>query len=174
VACPNYKIPPTTYCTLKKIVNIIFKSRSILNFRLVCKDQDFIITVFCVIDDELEKMLQGRKLRERGGHPTLVDSEVIKMEIVGEFLGKDCDKIIYEYFKSHWKHLFPRIPDRSNFVRQAANLHVVKRMLRERLSFDLGSLADSLHIKDIDEPPFRLRSENAIESINQERKAKIC
>jgi hypothetical protein len=110
--------------------------------------EDFIITVFCVIDDELEKMLDGRKLRERGRHPTLTDSEVITMEIVGEFLGKDCDKTIYEYFKSHWQHLFPRIPDRSNFVRQAANLHVVKRMLQERLSFDLGALADSLHMID--------------------------
>jgi hypothetical protein len=50
---------------------------------------DFIITIFCLIDDELEKMLQGKKLRQGGRVPNLTDSEVITMEIVGEFLGKD-------------------------------------------------------------------------------------
>ena len=50
---------------------------------------DFIINVFCIIDDELKKMLSGKKLRERGFFPKLTDSEVITMEIVGEFLGKD-------------------------------------------------------------------------------------
>jgi Transposase DDE domain len=110
--------------------------------------EDFIITVFCIIDDELEKLLNGKKLRHRGRHPTLADSEVITMEIVGEFLGKDCDKSIWEYFKSHWSHFFPGIPDRSNFARQAANLHVIKRMLQENFAMTLGSLTDSLHIID--------------------------
>lgn len=110
--------------------------------------EDFIITVFCIIDDELKKLLNGTKLRQRGRHTMLTDSEVMTMEVVGEFLSKDCDKSIWEYFKSHWTHFFPRIPDRSNFVRQAANLHVVKRMLQERLAIALGSLADSLHLVD--------------------------
>lgn len=109
---------------------------------------DFIIAVFCLIDDELKKMLNGKRLRQRGPSPGLHDSEVITMEIVGEFLGKDCDKTIWEYFKGHWMHFFPKIPDRSNFVRQAANLHVVKRMLQERLAMALGSYADSLHLVD--------------------------
>jgi hypothetical protein len=110
--------------------------------------EDFIITVFCIVDDQLEKLLQGKKLRKRGRYPKLTDSEVITMEIVGEFLGKDCDKSIWEYFKSHWSHFFPMIPDRSNFVRQAANLHIMKRMLQERLAITLGALADSLHLID--------------------------
>lgn len=109
---------------------------------------DFIIAVFCLIDDELKKTLRGRKLRQRGPAPGLGDSEVITMEIVGEFLGKDCDKAIWEYFKSHWLNFFPKIPDRSNFVRQAANLHVVKRMLQESLATALSAFEDSLHIVD--------------------------
>ena len=110
--------------------------------------EDFIITVFCLIDDELQKMLKGKKLRQRGPAPGLKDSEVITMEIVGEFLGRDCDKSIWAYFKSHWLHFFPKIPDRSNFVRQAANLHIIKRMLQENLAKDLGAFGDSLHIID--------------------------
>ena len=110
--------------------------------------EDFIISVFCILDKELEKMLQGKKLRRRGKLPQLTDSEVMTMEIVGEFLGIDCDKSIWEYFRSHWKHFFPKIPDRSNFVRQAANLHAIKRILQERLALNLGCYADSLHLID--------------------------
>jgi len=109
---------------------------------------DFIIAVFCLIDEEMGKILQGKKLRQRGPAPGLTDSEVITMEVVGEFLGKDCDKAIWEYFKGHWLHFFPKIPDRSNFVRQAANLHVVKRMLQESLASTLCAFGDSLHIVD--------------------------
>jgi hypothetical protein len=109
---------------------------------------DFIIAVFCLIDDELKKMLNGQGLRQRGPVPGLRDSEVITMEIVGEFLGQDCDKSIWKYFKSHWKHFFPKIPDRSNFVRQAANLHTIKRFLQARLALALGSYSDSLHLVD--------------------------
>jgi hypothetical protein len=109
---------------------------------------DFIITVFCIIDDELKKLLNGEQLRQRGRYPMLTDSEVITMEIVGEYLGRDCDKSIWEYFKNHWNHFFPRIPDRTNFVRQAANLHIVKRMLQERFALVLGGYADNLHMID--------------------------
>jgi hypothetical protein len=109
---------------------------------------EFIITVFCLVDDLSDALLKGRKLRQRGFQPKLTDSEVITMEIVGEFLGYDQDKKIWAYFKSHWKHFFPKMPDRPNFVRQAANLHVVKRLLQEKLAEILGAYNDRLHIID--------------------------
>ena len=109
---------------------------------------DFIITVFCLVDDLSNGLLKGRKLRQRGFRPILTDSEVITMEIVGEFLGYDQDKKIWEYFRNYWRHFFPKIPDRPNFVRQAANLHVVKRLLQGRLAENLGACSDRLHIID--------------------------
>ncbi|WP_367608476.1 hypothetical protein [Legionella sp. W05-934-2] len=39
--------------------------------------EDFIITVFCLIDDEFKKIGYGDKLRTRGFEPKLSDSEVI-------------------------------------------------------------------------------------------------
>lgn len=39
-------------------------------------------------------MLGKKRIRQRGSCPSLQDSEVITMEIVGEFLGKDNDKAI--------------------------------------------------------------------------------
>lgn len=108
----------------------------------------FIIEVFCLIDDELGKMLSEGRLRKRGPSPALEDSEVITMEVVGEFLGKDGDKTIWEYFKSHWPHFFPKIPCRSSFIRQAANLHMITRLLQERIATKLGAFSDDLHMVD--------------------------
>jgi hypothetical protein len=109
---------------------------------------DFIIAVFCLIDDELSKMLGGKKLRSRGERPALADSEVLTMEIVGEFLGKDGDKAIWEYFTTHWLHFFPKLPCRTSFVRQAANLCTVKKLLQQKIAARLGAFHDSLHMID--------------------------
>ena len=108
--------------------------------------EEFIITVFCLIDDELKKLLKGKKIRQRGPAPNLQDAEVISMEIVGEFFGMDCDKTIWNYFKRHWNHFFPKIPDRCNFARQAANLHAIKRLLQQNLAISLGAFDDNLHM----------------------------
>jgi hypothetical protein len=43
----------------------------------------FMIAVYCLIDD----FLCGRRLRKRGPQPTLQDSEVLTIEVVGEFWG---------------------------------------------------------------------------------------
>jgi len=89
---------------------------------------DFIITVFCEVDDRLKVF---GKLRQRGPQPTLADSEVLTMELVGEFLGLDTDKALYSYFRRHYRHFFPtlRHVHRTTFARQAANLWLVKTAL---------------------------------------------
>jgi hypothetical protein len=109
---------------------------------------DLIIIVFCLVDDQLSRLLNGKRLRQRGFPPSLRDSEVITMEIIGEFLGHDEDKKIWQYFKEHWGHFFPAIPDRTNFARQAANLHVIKQMMQKMLAEALGAHDDQLHIVD--------------------------
>lgn len=107
---------------------------------------DFIITVFCLIDDEYKTL--HNPIRQRGFKPALSDSEVMTMEVVGEFLRIDTDKGIWSYFKTHWFNLFPKMVDRSNFARQAANLHVIKRIIQERLTQALGAFSDTLHFID--------------------------
>jgi hypothetical protein len=91
----------------------------------------FIVGVFCLIDDRL----QGKRIRQRGPAPKLSDSEVLTMEIVGEFLGIDTDKGLYLYFKRHYPHYFPKMREvhRTTFTRQAANLWKVKERLWEHL-----------------------------------------
>jgi hypothetical protein len=109
---------------------------------------EFIITVFCWVEKEFGNATKGVKLRARGFAPRLSDSEVITMEIVGELLGHEGDKAIWEYFRRHWAAWFPGLGDRSTFVRQAANLWQVKQRLQERLVTDLGARTADCHVID--------------------------
>jgi hypothetical protein len=92
---------------------------------------DLIITWFCLVDDGVDAVLAGRRLRERGPAPTLHDSEVLTMEVVGEYLGLEQDVALFAYFRRHYVHFFPALAQihRTTFVRQAANLQVVKDWL---------------------------------------------
>ena len=110
--------------------------------------EDFIIAVFCCVDDLWNQMTQGKKIRKGGFAPSLSDSEVITMEIVGEFLGIETDKGIWHYFRAHWLELFPQIRSRTTFSRQASNLWCYKQHLQQLLAEKLGGLADSIHLID--------------------------
>jgi hypothetical protein len=109
----------------------------------------FIVTVFCLVDDWFEE----RKLRQRGPAPKLSDSEVLTMEIVGEYLSIDTEKGLYAYFRNHYGEWFPALPrvHRTTFTRQMANLWVLKkrlwRHLLDRIGYDPQiSLIDSFAV----------------------------
>jgi hypothetical protein len=91
----------------------------------------FIVAVFCLIDDRLKE----RRIRSRGPTPTLSNSEVITIEVVGEFMGLDEDKKLFTHFRRHYVHYFPnlRCVHRTTFAGQAANLWKVKERLWQEL-----------------------------------------
>lgn len=97
--------------------------------------ETLIIVVFCVVDDLVRDLCRECRLRQRGPAPVLADSEVLTVEIVGEFLGLDTDRGLHAYFRRHFGHLFPglRQVHRTTFARQAANLWVAKHALWRRL-----------------------------------------
>jgi len=96
---------------------------------------DFIITVFCRLDDLIAQVSGGRRLRQRGPQATLADSEVLTMEVVGAYLSLGQDQALYAYFRRHYRHFFPALGrvHRSTFVRQAANLWALKERLWQAL-----------------------------------------
>ncbi len=96
---------------------------------------DFIIAVFCVVDETIPQATGGRRLRQRGPQPVLADSEVVTMEVVGEYLGLEQDSALFSYFRHHYAHFFPalRTLHRTTFVRQAANLWWLKEHLWQQL-----------------------------------------
>jgi len=110
--------------------------------------EEFIIAVFCCVDDLLKEMTQGQPIREKGFAPALADSEVMTMEIVAEYQGIDADQAIWQYFRRHWLTLFPGLSSRSAFVRQAANLWQYKGRLQQRLAAGLGAFVDGVHLVD--------------------------
>jgi hypothetical protein len=90
----------------------------------------------------------NRRLRQRGFAPTLSDSEVITLEVVGEFLGLETDMQIWRYGRRHWRGWFPGLGSRTAFAKQAANLWVLKQRLHQRLITDLGAIADPIQVVD--------------------------
>jgi hypothetical protein len=108
--------------------------------------QDFLLLVFCLVDDELKALCPGGP-RQRGPDPDLADSEVITIELVGEHLGLDRDARLYWHFRHYHAREFPGLArvHRTTFVRQAANLWHLKQRLQRRLSERLaGAAADWL------------------------------
>ena len=110
--------------------------------------EDFIIAVFCCVEQCLQEIAATHPLRQRGFAPQCSDSEVLTMEVVGEFLGIDKEKHIWRYFRHHWYAWFPGLGSRSTFVRQAANLWVVKQLIHRKIATLLGAYADTVHMID--------------------------
>jgi hypothetical protein len=84
----------------------------------------FIVAVFCAIEEEPHDLAERERWRTRGPRPRLADSEVLTMEVVGEYLGIDTDRGLYDYFRRYYGAWFPalRRVHRTAFARQAANL----------------------------------------------------
>lgn len=92
----------------------------------------FIVIVYCFIDDWLQDQ---PKYRQRGPQPILSDSELLTIEVVGNWLGHATDKGLFLYFQRHYVEWFPALGciHRTTFVRQSANLWWVKAQLWRQL-----------------------------------------
>ena len=109
---------------------------------------DFIITVYCLVCEHYQALKGQFAIRRGGCAPRLTDEEVITIEICGEFFKCDTDKDLFAYFRSHYTHFFPRLRERSLFVRQAANLWQVKAAVQHRLTVVSGQAEDPVQIID--------------------------
>lgn len=92
----------------------------------------FIVVIYCLIDD----WLQGQpRYRQRGPQPILSDSELLTIEVVGNWLEHATDKGMFRYFRQHYSEWFPALTQihRTTFVRQSANLWWVKVQLWRQL-----------------------------------------
>ena len=112
-------------------------------------DRDtFIITVYCVVVEHYQAHAASSPIRHGGFAPELSDEEVITREICGEYLKHHTDQDLFDYFRTHYRHFFPKRTDRTLFVRQAANLWQVKAALQQRLTRLSGQAADPVQAID--------------------------
>ena len=103
---------------------------------------EFIIKIYLMVDDYYKKIVTNR-LRQGGYAPKLTDSEIITMEIVGEFLQMDTDSQIHQYFKQHWQTWFPNLGSYPNFAKQCVNLLQVKTLIQQHIVKQHGQ--DNIH-----------------------------
>lgn len=122
---------------------------------------DYLLELFYLVDTQMQGLGLSR-LRRRGPQPRLHDSEVITMELAGEFLGIDADKAIWQHFRRYHLAEFPALAgvDRTRFVRQAADLWRVKQRLHERVAAmppaDDPALPDAGPLWIVDSFPLRV------------------
>ncbi len=97
---------------------------------------DYIICVFCLIDDIYHQLTKNKPIRNGGYPPTLTDSEVITMLLIGEFLSLADNKKIWFYFKSHFLCYFPKLQlvGYKAFNKQATGLWHVIRLIHYNLA----------------------------------------
>ncbi|SUD90291.1 IS982 family transposase [Psychrobacter phenylpyruvicus] len=105
---------------------------------------EFIINIYLMVEQYYNLVVQ-KPLRRGGYAPKLSDTEIICMELVGEFLGMDQDKQIWQYFKHHWLSWFPTLGSYPNFAKQCANLWMVKQHIQEKVSL---TQIDDIHFID--------------------------
>jgi Transposase DDE domain len=109
---------------------------------------EFIITVYCLVCEHYQVINNTAPLRQGGFAPALTDEEVITLEICGEYFKLATDKDLFAYFRTHYAHFFPRLTERTLFVRQAANLWQVKAAIQQRLTRVSGQATDPVQIID--------------------------
>jgi len=121
-------------------------------------EHNFIIEIYCIVEEAVKKILGISRLRSKGYSPKLSDEEVLTMEIAGEYLKLSEDKQIWSYFKTHYKAWFPNIGTRETFVRQSANLHDVKKLVHKYLIYRVNAAGDDMYIADSFPIPTHIKS----------------
>jgi hypothetical protein len=109
---------------------------------------EFIITVYCLVCEHYQAIKNLHPVRRGGFAPALSDEEVITMELCGEYFKLPTDRDLFAYFRTHYAHFFPRLRERTLFVRQAANLWQIKAAIQHRLTCVSGRAVDPVQIID--------------------------
>ena len=114
------------------------------------KVEDFVIAIYCLIEDELyPAFCQQHGLPRRAGFPpALSDIECLTVELVGPYLGYTTQKQLYEQMHDRWNTWFPALRDRVAFGRQCANLWQVKAWMHHHIVERLGGYQAPCQIID--------------------------
>lgn len=92
--------------------------------------EDLILVIFVLVDDLYKKVApKAVKKRPNINKAILSDSEVITIALCGEILGIDSEKAWYSFVKKNYRHLFPKMCDRSQFNRTRRNLMQVMNLI---------------------------------------------
>lgn len=92
--------------------------------------EDLILVIFVLVDDLYKKVApKAVKKRPNINKAILSDSEVITIALCGEIMGIDSEKAWYSFVKKNYRHLFPKMCDRSQFNHTRRNLMQVMNLI---------------------------------------------
>ena len=104
------------------------------NTTLITTFEDFILTVYVVIDDLYHQfappeITSRRHIRDA----KLSDPEIITISICGELAGVDSENAWFSFVKKNYRHLFPNLCSRSRFNRTRRALLHTTELLRQKM-----------------------------------------
>ena len=110
--------------------------------------EELIIVVFCCMEDCLNEIIQGKKIRASGFEPKLNDSEVITMEIVGEVRSLDQD-IVTASLKENCSREFLRLLTRFRRLIEQEGRRGNPAMTNRVVETIIGQLSTRFNIENV-------------------------
>lgn len=108
--------------------------------------EDFILVIYVLVDDLYKKVASNQvKYRPNVDKALLSDSEIITIALCGEIFRVDSENAWHAFVKKNFRHLFPRMYDRSQFNRTRRNLLQGTNLIFTELA---RQLADEVFIVD--------------------------
>ena len=104
------------------------------NTTLIVTFEDFILTVYVVIDDLYHQFAPPEVIfRRHVLDAKLSDPEIITISICGELAGIDSENAWFSFVKKNYHHLFPNLCSRSRFNRTRRALLKTTELLRQKM-----------------------------------------
>lgn len=104
------------------------------NTTLIATFEDFILTVYVVIDDLYHQFAPPEVIFRRYVlDAKLSDSEIITISICGELAGIDSENAWFSFVKKNYRYLFPNLCSRSRFNRTRRALLQTTELLRQKM-----------------------------------------
>ena len=104
------------------------------NTTLIATFEDFILTVYVMIDDLYHQFAPPEVISRRHVlDAKLSDPEIITISICGELAGIDSENAWFSFVKKNYHHLFPNLCSRSRFNRTRRALLQTTELLRQKM-----------------------------------------
>jgi hypothetical protein len=111
---------------------------------------DVFLVVYTLVDDLYQKLFGSPKYFRLSPNyePVFTDSEVITLALVKELKGYESQNSWWNYVSKNYRDLFPKLCDRTRYVRRLANLERAVAKIREQLVFLLNADLSQLRVVD--------------------------
>lgn len=107
--------------------------------------ENFLTLTFYLVD-ELYQTLQYL-VAGSGPTPFFSDSEVICLNLVGQ-MAFDSEKAWHGYVKKNYKHLFPKLLERSRYHRRCKDLQQITELIRSKLLYFMDTHLQNWFVMD--------------------------